>query len=365
MLKAKELASQIDRFSRHPGDGRLPAAIVESGLEVLPVLRDFLAADPPVEKAERLESILKAVLKNSMVRGTSGAVARRIALFQKELGFIFKYKPYAVKASVPLGYSIFLQNQKEGFSFQQHITHKVEVFHILEVKPGGCVFVCGFSDWKRHYDPCSFRRWLEGEPDDFFDRHRFVPQPGDVFIISALATVHTVIGCILEEFATISTDMVDRLHDQNAGKPIPPHFNREYAEKQLETLAHPEENRVVDLFSRGRRIHRLHPASVPGGTETVLTDSFLRASRRTLEPYKESAMEKDPGRASFIRVHRGEGRIFIAAEDELRHPGKTSVALAAGDLFMVPPGIHYGFKNEAGNTLTCSEHRIEIEKAFV
>ena len=365
MQQTSELASRIDRFSKDPGDGTPPAAIVESGLEVLPVVRDLLSADMPLEEAERLEMIAKAVLRKSMSAGTSGAVARQIALFQKELGFIFKFKPYAVKASVPLGYSIFLQNPAEGFSFQQHIAHKVEVFHVLEAKPGGYVFLCSLSDWKSHYDPCSFPRWLEGEPHHFFDRCKFTPRPGDVFIISALATVHTVIGCVLEEFATISTDMVDRLHDQNAGKSIPTHFNREYAEKQLETLALPENNRVVDMFSRNGGIRSLPPASVPGGTETVLTDSFLRASHRTVEPCYESAMEKDPGRATFVRVHAGEGRIFIAAEDELDRPGRTSIPLAAGDLFMIPPGIHYGFKNETGDPLTCSEHRIEPEKAFI
>ena len=170
---------------------------------------------------------------------------------------------------------------------------------------------------------------------------------------------------MLEEFATVSTDMVDRLHDQNAGKSIPTHFNREYAEMQLETLALPGKNRVVDMFSRGGGIRSLHPARVPGGTETVLTDSFLRASHRTVEPRKESAMEKDPGRAAFVRVHAGEGRIFIAAENELDRPGRTSIPLAAGDLFMIPPGIHYGFKNETDDPLTCSEHRIETEKAFI
>ena len=365
MLRTRELASRIDRFSKSPGDGPPPAAIVESGLEVLPVVRDLLSADLPLEEAERLEMIAKAVLRENMSGRTSGAVARQIALFQKELGFIFKFKPYAVKASVPLGYSIFLQNPGEGFSFQQHITHKVEVFHVLEAKPGGYVFVCSLADWKRHYDPSSFRRWLEGEPHLFFDRCKFSPQPGDVFIISALATVHTVIGCVLEEFATISTDMVDRLHDQNAGKSIPTHFNRQYAEKQLHTLALPEDNRVVDMLSGNGATRGLHPASVRGGTETVLTDSFLRASHRRVEPGKESAMEKDSGRATFVRVHGGEGRIFIAAEDELGHPGRTSIPLAAGDLFMVPPGIHFGFKNETADPLTCSEHRIEAEKAFI
>ena len=39
-----------------------------------------------------------------------------------------KYKSYAVKAATPLGYSIFLQNQGQGFSFQQHLVHKLEGF---------------------------------------------------------------------------------------------------------------------------------------------------------------------------------------------------------------------------------------------
>jgi len=43
-----------------------------------------------------------------------------------------------------------------------------------------------------------------------------------VFIISELGVVHTVMGCVLEEYATVSTDMVERLHDQNIGRRFHP-----------------------------------------------------------------------------------------------------------------------------------------------
>ena len=79
--------------------------------------------------------------------------ARKLASLMKDIGLFFKYKPYAVKASHPLGYSIFLQRPLEGFSFQNHLEHKTEVFHILEVMPGGFVFLCKYEDWQKHYEP--------------------------------------------------------------------------------------------------------------------------------------------------------------------------------------------------------------------
>ena len=120
-------------------------------------------------------------------------VRRRVVwrCFRKRVGFVLKYKSYGVKATSPLGYVVFLQNDREGFSFQRHVTHKTELFHVLEVKPGGYVFLCDFSDWEKHYEEEVFTAWLGGKPHPFFDRCRFTPEPGDVFVISELGTVHT------------------------------------------------------------------------------------------------------------------------------------------------------------------------------
>ena len=221
MGKYSELSEYIEEHLKEPG-GSKASAVVARGLGSLPVLEEFLRRDLPIDQTERLEELLKAVLRTAMSRPMAGADARRIAQFQKELGFILKYKSYAIKAATPVGYSIFLQKEREGFSFQRHVVHKLEVFHILSVKPGGYVFLCDFGDWKRVYEEDSFERWLNGEQNAAYERYKFVPEPGDVFIISELGVVHTVMGCVLEEYATVSTDMVERLHDQNIGRRFHP-----------------------------------------------------------------------------------------------------------------------------------------------
>jgi hypothetical protein len=340
-----------------------PAFDPSRGLDLLPELRDLLRHDLPISDTERLEATLKAVLLEAFTRGVSGPDARRIAAFQQKLGFILKYKSYAVKAASPLGYSIFLQQEREGFSFQRHIVHKLEVFHVLAVKPGGYVFLCDSAHWDRVYRPDSFARWLDGEPNPDYDPYRFVPHPGDVFVISELGVVHTVIGCILEESATVSTDMVERLHDQNAGKSIPAIFTRENAEAVLASLEAPRHNRLVG--SRHPRItHKIASEWVPGGERFLLCDSFVRAARYRIAPKAETAVAEDAQRAISLHVFRGQGTLSIAdaSESPASAPG---LEFNPGDLFLIAPGIRYSFRNESSDHLEYSEHSIEPGVAFI
>jgi len=326
-------------------------------------LRGFLHQDLPIEQTERLETIVKAILRAAMSRPMSGTDARQIALFQKELGFVLKYKPYAIKAASPVGYSIFLQNEREGFSFQRHVVHKLEVFHILSVKPGGYVFLCDYDDWKRVYEKYSFALWLQGEPNQAYDRYRFVPEPGDVFTISELGIVHTVVGCVLEEYATVSTDMVERLHDQNFGKKIPSNFNRAAAEPVLRALAPPAHNRFVKGFDE-RNIERIEPVSVQGGEETLLCDSFVRAARYLIGPGKETALDHDDHRTALLRLFRGRGTVVIADTSECG-VAPPRIPFTQGDLFLVAPGIRYAIRNEGDDDVAYSEHCIAPDVAFV
>jgi hypothetical protein len=289
--------------------------IVGFGLAILPVLGELLREDLPIAQTERLEAILKTVLLDAFQKPMPGADARRVALFQKNLGFLLKYKSYAIKAATPLGYSIFLQNEREGFSFQRHIVHKLEVFHILGVKPGGYVFLCGSEHWDRVYQPQAFARWLDGEPNADYDPYRYEPRPGDVFVISELGVVHTVVGCVLEEFATVSTDMVERLHDQNAGKPIPAVFNRANAEATMRSLEAPPTSRLVS-GTEHRHFHKIAPEWVSGGEQILLCDSFLRAARYRIGPKGETGDQQDAGRATSLRIFRGHGNIRIADDGE-------------------------------------------------
>jgi hypothetical protein len=298
-----------------------------------------------------------------MANPVSGRDAREIAQFQKELGFILKYKSYTIKAATPVGYSIFLQNECEGFSFQQHVEHKLEVFHILSVKPGGYVFLCDHRDWKKAYDPRSFANWQAGEPNEAYDRFKFVPAPGDVFVISELGVVHTVIGCVLEEYATVSTDMVDRLHDQNKGKKIPSDFNRKSAEATLRQVPSPLQHRMVKGFG-DRQIECIEPVAVQGGEQILLCDSFVRAARYTIQPGKQTALERDDDRAVLLRISCGQGSVIMADSSEMRG-ALPAIAFSQGDLILIPPGIHYSVKNEIQDYVRYSEHRIAPDVAFI
>jgi mannose-6-phosphate isomerase-like protein (cupin superfamily) len=358
-----ELSSYVQEYLADPKSTRCAEQVIGSGLHSLSILREFLRQDLPIEQTERLEAVVKAILRAAMSRPVSGTDARQIALFQKELGFVLKYKSYAIKAATPVGYSIFLQNEREGFSFQRHVVHKLEVFHILSVKPGGYVFLCDYDDWKRVYERDSFTRWLQGEPNQAYDRYRFVPEPGDVFTISELGIVHTVVGCVLEEYATVSTDMVERLHDQNLGKKIPSNFNRAAAEPVLRALAPPAQNRFVRGFGE-RNIERIEPVSVQGGERTVLCDSFVRAARYLIGRGKETALDHDDHRTALLRFFSGHGTVVIADASECG-VAPPRVPFSQGDLFLVAPGIRYAVRNEGDGDVAYSEHCIAPDVAFV
>jgi mannose-6-phosphate isomerase-like protein (cupin superfamily) len=340
---------------------------MEETLDLLPALAEELVQDLPLERLEKFETILKGVLRANLRGHVSGEVARRVATFQQEIGLLCKYKPYAIKCASPLGYSIFLQNAGQGFSFQRHVTHKTEVFHILDVQPGGYVFICDFEDWGKCYDQDSFAAWLGGEADERYDRFRYQPQPGDVFTIKELGIVHTVIGCVLEEFATVSTDMVERLHDQNERGEIPEKFNRRYVQEQLAQLSLPTHSRAVNNCSPDApEIEKIEAQEINGGHVTELARTSLVASRYVIEAGQASDLFKDPERAASLYIAEGAGRVIIADEAEAGRTTPPAIRVSAGDALLVPAGLHYGFvnENEEAGPLKLSEQRISFDIAF-
>ncbi|MEA2467498.1 MAG: hypothetical protein QOJ57_1624 [Thermoleophilaceae bacterium] len=325
----------------------------EPGIDMLPALVGYLTSDLPIDALERVEALLKSILYAACKRGVTGAEARSIALFQKQVGFLLKYKPYAVKCASPLGYSLFLQSEAEGFSFQRHTEHKVEVFHIVEVQPGGYAFICDFSDWEEAFDPESFARWLQGGADERYDRYRYEVSPGDVLIIDQLNVVHTVLGCVVEEFATVSTDMVDRLYDQNSRAQIPARFDREFTRARLAELPYPGESRRI----YGSVTGEIQPEPVEGGSVRVLADSFVGARAYTIDRRRSGPALLDAERAAAVYVTGGSGEFVVA--------DTPPIPVAKGDLLTIVPGIRYQATNRGDDPLTFSEHRIAPEVAFL
>jgi mannose-6-phosphate isomerase-like protein (cupin superfamily) len=325
-----------------------------------------LRADSPIAVLEQFERQLKELLTRELIAPPDGARIRALASFQRDLGFLLKYKSYAVKAASPLGYAVFLQRPGEGFSFQQHVTHKTEIFYILDVPPGGYVFLCDFESWREVYRCETFLAWLSGAADSRYERFRFVPQPGDVVVIDKLNVVHSVVGCTLAEFATVSTDMVDRLHDQNEGLPIPAEFTRAFAEERISRLAWPVESSLVRFGASGWSRVSLPARAVTGGLRTSFGggDRFV-ASSSTLEPGASSDITSEPARATSIHIASGSGQLILGTADEVRRTSPPALAAHAGDLFLVAPGAHYHFVNDGPRPFVVAEHSIEPAVAFV
>jgi quercetin dioxygenase-like cupin family protein len=333
--------------------------------EKLAALVEQLRADSPIDVLERVEHKLKELLKGELAAPLDGRRMRELASFQQKLGFLLKYKSYAVKAASPLGYSVFLQRRAEGFSFQRHVTHKTEIFCILDVLPGGYVFLCDFAEWRRVYERDAFLAWLGGKPDTRYERFRFVPQPGDVIVIDRLNVVHSVIGCTLAEFATVSTDMVDRLHDQNEHHKIPEQFTRGFAEERLRSLVWPAASHLVTIGRGSCSRSKIPEHSVKGGVRTAFGEGVVMASAFRFEPGATSDLSADPERAACLHVTGGAGRLVLGDAAEVRRTTPPTLAARAGDLFFLAPGAHYGFVNDGATPLTIAEHRIPPAVAFI
>ena len=328
-------------------------------------LVDALRADSPIAVLEAAERQLKEILTRELAAELDGPRVRALASFQQDLGFLLKYKPYAVKAASPLGYSVFLQRRGEGFSFQQHVTHKTEIFYILDVQPGGFVFLCDFADWQRIYRRDTFLAWLNGARDERYERFKFVPRPGDVVVIDRLNVVHSVVGCVLAEFATVSTDMVDRLHDQNEGKKIPAEFTRAFSEGKIRGLTWPATSHRVTLGESGwtREEIRLHP--IRGGRKATLgDDERFSASLIEVEAGGHTEVVSSPDRAISVHIASGTGRLLLGTADEL-HASRPAIGARAGDLFLIAPHAHYAFASDGAAPLVVAEHRIAPAVAFV
>jgi uncharacterized RmlC-like cupin family protein len=333
-------------------------------LNALDPIKAHLLRDHPIDIVERLETIAKRVLRRYLSGDVSGEEARQIARFQNEIGFLLKYKSYAIKAASPLGFSVFIESPGQGFSFQQHVTHKTEVFHILQPLQNALVFICPYEIWSQCYEESSFRNWLQGKKDERYDRFAMVPRPGDVFSIDRLSMVHTVLGCILEEYATISTDLVDRLHDQNAGQKIPEMFNRPYAQSVLRSLSYPANSFLVQSGNRTIERMPLPSTSFRGGSRQDLQTKDLAGSLFQIDGQQQTEMLCDKDYAASLFVSSGRGRVFIGEEREFHSSNPPELPASSGDIFLIPAGISYQVTNESSDTLRFSLQRIKVDVAF-
>jgi hypothetical protein len=118
-----------------------------------------------------------------------------------------------VKIASPFGYSIFDLHDGMGFSFQIHKEPKLEAFHILRSKPSCMLYISDVAEWTQEGLAWAESRFSSGVRADL--PFVLAPTPGDVARITETEVVHSVLGCVLEEYASCSVDAVERLFDQN------------------------------------------------------------------------------------------------------------------------------------------------------
>jgi mannose-6-phosphate isomerase-like protein (cupin superfamily) len=367
MSISEEVKNKLDQYASDTNVGDIPEEIISAGFAMLPVLGECLKKQNDISTTERYENVLKAILRVYCTPDLSGESARKIAKFQKDVGFLIKFKTYTIKATTPLGYTIFLHEPKKGFSFQIHKEHKVEVFHILKVIPGGYVFLCTYEDWKKTYDKESFTKWLGGEIVPKYDRFKFVPSPGDVFIVNDLNIVHTVVGCILEEFANVSGDMVDRLYDQNLADRahIPEKFTNEYAIEKLSELEYTQPKRLVD-FRKDWSAEPLRKEVVNGVSKSTIADiDDFTSLNYILPPDHTSEQMTDPARHIAFYAWKGEGEIKIGDHDEWKSGQPPSLRISKGDLLFIPANQIYTIINSSSSPMEITEHHIAGSVAFI
>lgn len=356
-----DLAESLARTARGEIDAAGQRALSDQGIATLNAAAEFLERQElSIDAVERIEDVVKQTLARLATNVASLDLARDLAVSMKRLGFFHKLKSYAVKAASPLGYSVFFQRPGEGFSFQRHISHKVEIFQIVSAPPGSYVFACDYDSWKALYEPDRFQRWLEGAADPALERFRHVPKPGDVIVIDRLNVVHTVIGCVLEEFATVSTDMVDRLFDQNAGRSIPPDFPRARVNALLAELPEVEPQRIYELGSGGLsarpQVAELHAW---GELRTIRTGP-LTARHLVIRPGATTDPVESELEASSLFVRSGRGKLLLGSDAE----GRKEVDLEPGALTLVPAGVRVRFLADPGSLLRASQQSLPLRTAF-
>jgi hypothetical protein len=241
--------------------------------------------------------------------------------FFSGIGFLYKYKTYGTKIALPFGYSIFDLKPREGFSFQIHTEPKLEAFHVLSSDEDSFIFVSTVEEWNRAGKEWAEQLAVEHPPDPLpaFAVH---PRPGDVTTIAETNVVHTVIGCVLEEYASCSVDAVVRLLDQNhrADVPLPD-----------------EHEPVAALLGRcdqglpARRLDR-HPegwsANDFGTDENIIeTSEQVIGYRRVIDDVPHRLPESRTHVSSIVCLS---GSVLVSFDGVQR-------SVVAGDVAIVPP----------------------------
>ena len=134
-------------------------------------------------------------------RVSEGPALRELASLQQRLGFLLKYKSYAVKAREPARlFGVPPAARARASASSGTCEHKTELFYFISTCcRAAYVFLCDISEWRQVYDATGFccvarrdagRRRTSGLQVSFRG-------PATSSSIDRLNVVHTVVGCTL------------------------------------------------------------------------------------------------------------------------------------------------------------------------
>ncbi|WP_392544395.1 hypothetical protein [Oryzobacter telluris] len=306
---------------------------------------EHLSRPRPYREVEDAEAELLASWRD-VLSGQCGDLDELEAFshFFSRLGFLFKYKVYGVKVALPFGYSLFDLVDGEGFSFQVHEEPKLEGFHVLAPRSRSLLYVADRAEWEAEgrawATTASWERRGERVP-----RGALVPMAGDVAAVRETGVVHTVLGCVLEEYASCSVDSVVRLHDQNVRTDV-----------RLPS-AHPSVPRLLAAGSTGLpRRHLVRSTSgwartTPAHPGEVIDTGHVRGWREVLAPGATLCLPAGQHVTSVVVVR---GRACASVSRSL-------TTRRAGEVVVVPPGLALTVEAEIPTTL--SVHQVPTHLA--
>jgi len=353
----ERLTEELESYIVNAAENKIPG-IFDNPTSSLEVFARVLPVDRPIAELERLESLYKKLLKH-IAQLNNPELVYLVAKTQKEIGFILKYKPYGIKASTPLGFSIFFLENGEGFSFQRHLDTKTEVFYFIEVRPGkSFAFLCSYPEWEANYRPALFSEWLVKGDMSIFDRFCHNPESGDILKINKIGLVHTVLGCVMEEYANVSTDMVDRLYDQNKDNSIPKKFTREYFQSQLNNIQYPQRNRLVSRNEIGFISQSLEWMLINKIKMLSVAETDTYVAKRVLIPPKESWQFTSNKRFMSAFIGDGSARCELLKQNGLMVTGRK-LFLDKHDVFLSLPRCNWRISNSSEKELQLSVFEID------
>jgi mannose-6-phosphate isomerase-like protein (cupin superfamily) len=307
-----------------------------------------LGVPRPIAEVEGIEAWIKKSWKHIGVETLDERARARFAEFFLRLGFLPKYKSYGVKYAAPFGYTLFDLEDGGGFSIQLHETAKIEAFHILGVRPQAFVLLCTPAEWEKDGSE-MVDLWNAGRPEA--SKLAYHPEAGDVAVVEDLSTVHTVVGCLVEEFATSSYDVVSRLYDQNLGREV------------LLPVAHRSVAAVLrdaTMLQPRRRVRRLgqwESTQIPPGSAEITTLPDLGLVARHVVLSDSGSVAETVGSASVLTVFVLAGRVELDVDG-------ARFEMRAGDVTALAPGSEYKLVGSAHEECRVSLCDVASDFAF-